>query len=225
MKQKIILYLRTDICNQELAAGGSVAHTVGVVSGFIDLGYQVVVASSCMHTILKKLPLLQLLELSNPQFLRPLRWKINCFLSSLIFFLNIIFRLKKKDIEFIYQRYSLLNITGLLLAWWYKKKLILEYNGSEAWIASNWIEKKRWIKFEWLMKHVELMNILYADTIVVVSKVLKEELLACNVDGKKILVNPNGVDTNRFKPVHNEEVKEYANNNHHSKKKLERHIL
>ena len=225
MKRKTILYLRTDICNEELTAGGSVAHTVGVISGFIDLGYPVVVASSCMHAILKKLPLLQLLELSNPQFLRPLRWKINCFVSSGIFFWHVLFKLKKKDIEFIYQRYSLLNITGLLLAWWYQKKLILEYNGSEAWIASNWIEKKRWIKFEWLMKRVELVNILYADIIVVVSEVLKEELLAHGVDGKKILVNPNGVDTNRFKPVHNEEVKEHANNNYHSKKELERHIL
>ncbi len=222
--KKIILYIRTDLCNEELTAGGSVAHTFGVITGFMQLGYGVACASSCMHQLLKKLPFKKIIKLNNPKLLAPLRWKINCFLSSYIFFLKVVFKLKKKDIEFIYQRYSLLNMTGLLLAWWYKKKLILEYNGSEAWIASNWIEKKRWIKFEWLMKQVELVNILYADTIVVVSAVLKKELMLRNVSEKKILVNPNGVDTDLFSPSKHK-VKEYANNNHNIKKELERHIL
>lgn len=225
MKTKTILYLRTDICNEELLAGGSVAHTLGVINGFLAIGYDVMCASSSMITILKKVPLLQLIKLNNPQLFSPLRWKINCFLSSIIFFLQIIFKLKKKEVEFIYQRYSLLNMTGVLLALWYKKKLILEYNGSEAWIASNWSVKKRWIKFEWLMKRVELVNLHNADAIVVVSAVLKEELVTRGVESKKILVNPNGVDTNLFKPSQYEVKKEYANNSHHIQKELERHIL
>ena len=90
-------------------------------------------------------------------------------------------------------------MTGILLKWVYKKKLILEYNGSEAWIAGNWITKKRWLTFEWLMKKVELINIHNADTVVVVSKVLKEELLQRGVESNRVLVNPNGVDAAQYK--------------------------
>ncbi len=223
MNQKLILYLRTDICDQELLAGGSVAHTVGVITGFASLGYSIFCASSSMHKILKKLPLFQFVKLSNPQIFYFFRWKVNCFLSSYFFFVIIIFKLKNKDLEFIYQRYSLLNMTGVLLAWWYKKKLILEYNGSEVWIVNNWSKKKRWIKFEWLMKRVEFINLHKADAIVVVSQVLKEELIQFGVEEKKILVNPNGVNTDLFRPSHYE-AKEYANN-YYIKKELEKHNL
>ncbi len=223
MKKKYILYLRTDICDQELTAGGSVAHTVGVISGFISLGYSVICASSSMHSILEKIiEKKEILKLSNPEIFSLLRWKLNCFLSSYFFFVIIIFKLKNKDLEFIYQRYSLLNMTGVLLAWWYKKKFILEYNGSEVWIVNNWSKDKRWIKFEWLMKCVELINIHKSDAIVVVSEVLKKELIVqFGIEEKKILVNPNGVDISVFRPY---EVKDYANN-YHIKKELERHTL
>ncbi len=197
---KVILYLRTDICDQELFSGGSVAHTLGVINGFALLGYSIVCASSCMQQVLEKQNIEELITLKNPSILKCLRWKINSFLSSIFFFKNVLFELKNKNIEFIYQRYSLLNFTGLLLAWWYKKKLILEYNGSEYWVAMHWVEKRRWIKFEWLMKCVEQQNITRADMIVVVSQVLQEELIGCGVQPNKILVNPNGVDTQKFRP-------------------------
>lgn len=196
---KTILYLRTDICDEELAAGGSVAHTLGVIQGFVDLGYEVLCASSCMQRLLKKQKLKQIVLLSNPTWLGFLRWKINCFLSSLFFFLQVRSLLKNHDVLFIYQRYSLLNMTGVLLKWVYKKKFILEYNGSEAWIASNWIIKKRLITFEWLMKKVEQINIHNADTLVVVSQVLKEELISRKVSSERVLVNPNGVDAIKYR--------------------------
>lgn len=193
-----ILYLRTDICDEELTAGGSVAHTLGVIQGFKDLNYNVLCASSCMQELLKKQKLKQFIKLSNPVWLRFLRWKINCFLSSFFFFFQVKEMLKKGDVLFVYQRYSLLNMTGVFLKWVYKKKLILEYNGSEAWIASNWITRKRWLSFEWLMKKVELIAIHNADTIVVVSQVLKEELMNRGVQEKRVLVNPNGVDVDVY---------------------------
>ncbi len=198
LMNKTILYLRTDICDEELIAGGSVAHTLGVLQGFTDLGYEVLCASSCMQGLLKKQNLKQCVKLYNPEWLRFLRWKINSFLSSFFFFFQVRELLKKGDVLFMYQRYSLLNMTGVLLKWVYKKKLILEYNGSEAWIASNWIAKKRWLTFEWLMKKVELLNIQNANTIVVVSQVLKEELVDRGVSKQRILVNPNGVDANVY---------------------------
>jgi len=72
--QKTDLYLRTDFCDHELIAGGSVSHTLGVINGFNKLGYSVVCASSVMGTVLKTLSLKELILLRNPQALKFLRW-------------------------------------------------------------------------------------------------------------------------------------------------------
>ena len=99
-----------------------------------------------------------------------------------------------------------------------KKKLVLEYNGSEYWIASHWIEKKRWIKFEWLMKTVEDLNLQHADLIVVVSEVLQQELLGRGIKKKNIVVNPNGVDVDIFGPAGDVMIKKVENAKLHSEK-------
>lgn len=199
MSKGIILYLRTDISDQDITAGGSVAHTLGVIKGFHDLGYSIVCASSCLSSeVLGQVSLEDLIRLKNPTCLRFLRWKLNCFLSSFFFFFQARTFLKKYPITFIYQRYSLLNCTGVLLSWWYKKKLILEYNGSEAWTVLNWIERKPLVSGKWFLYAVEKYNVMYADSIVVVSEVLKDELLKRGVPDYKILINPNGVDPNYF---------------------------
>ena len=44
MKKKL-LYLRTDIIDKELVAGGSVTNTNGVIQGFASLGYDLICAS------------------------------------------------------------------------------------------------------------------------------------------------------------------------------------
>ncbi len=194
MSKGTILYLRTDITDQEMTAGGSVAHTVGVINGFRELGYEVVCGSSCLGIVLEKVGLKELVRLSNPSWLRFLRLKINSFLSSFFFFFQVRKKMQKYSVIAIYHRHSLLNITGVLLAWWYKKKLILEYNGSESWMAIYWAKKKYIISGKWLMDACEAININYADSIVVVSQVLQDELIARGVQPDKILVNPNGVD-------------------------------
>ncbi len=198
MSKGTILYLRTDITDQEMTAGGSVAHTVGVINGFRELGYEVVCGSSCLGIVLEKVGLKELVRLSNPSWLRFLRWKLNSFLSSFFFFFQLKKMVKKYEVICIYQRYSLLNMTGVLLAWCYKKKLILEYNGSEAWIALNWIKKKYFITGTWLMNKIEWINLYYTDSIIVVSEVLKDELVGRGIRPDKILVNPNGVDPSVF---------------------------
>ncbi len=200
MTKGIILYLRTDLSDDEMRAGGSVAHTLGVIKGFVDLGYSVVCASSCLGAVLEQVSLQEVLRLSNPKSLCFLRWKMNCFLSSFFFFFQARLLLKKHAVVCIYQRYSLLNVTGVLLAWWYGKKLIMEYNGSDAWVASHWVKNKRFFSGTWISYAIETFNVRHADSIVVVSDVLKDELVARNVPVQKILVNPNGVDVEQFNP-------------------------
>lgn len=208
MNTQYILYLRTDIWDEELTAGGSVTHTLGVIKGFHDLGYPVICASSCLDSVLKNVTLEKIVKLSNPSWLRFLRWKVNCFLSSFFFFFQTKKLLHDYSIACIYQRYSLLNLTGVFLARWYKKKFILEYNCSEVWIAYEWVSKKKLTFLIKPLSWIERYTIRQADYLVVVSEILKNELINWGVPEEKILVNPNGVDTEQFDP---ERIKrEYA---------------
>ena len=198
MTRGAILYLRTDIWDEELKAGGSVAHTLGVIQGFHELGFKLVCASSCLDSVLKKSPLQKIVRLSNPRWLKPLRWKLNCLFSTFFFFFQARKLCKKYPVSCIYQRYSLLNMTGLLLSWWYHKKLILEYNGSEVWTAYQWVEKEKFTFLKNLMYVIERFTLKRADSMVVVSRCLKGELIEWGVEAEKILEVPNGVDTEIF---------------------------
>ena len=74
---------------------------------------------------------------------------------------------------------------------------VLEYNGSEIWINRHWGQA---LRYEQLSSQIELLNLQGADVIVVVSDALKAELISRGIDAKKILVNPNGVDSQRYSP-------------------------
>ncbi len=200
-ERKKIVYLRTDIDKQELIAGGSASHTHGVMQGFLAEGYDIIYASSLTIPVVEQLGLFQIIKLKNPAFLSFLRWKINCILSN-IFFTKQLLCIKKDQIDFIYQRYSLLNCTGVLISRLKGIPLTLEYNGSEVWVARNWAYKKQWFNFIGLIKIFEWINIRYAHSISVVSQVLKDELIARGIAADKILVNPNGVNPFTYDPAH-----------------------
>ena len=105
--------------------------------------------------------------------------------------------LRSKRISFIYQRYSLNNFAGYKLSKYYNVPFVLEYNGSEIWVGKNW---GKHVKNETLSNVIEELNLRYADLVVVVSKTLKNEIEERGVNPQKILVNPNGVDTERYHP-------------------------
>ena len=74
---------------------------------------------------------------------------------------------------------------------------VLEYNGSEIWINRHWGQA---LRYEQLSSQIELLNLQGADVVVVVSDALRAELVSRGIDAKKILVNPNGVDSQRYSP-------------------------
>lgn len=198
--RKKILYLRTDYSKEKLVAGGSVSHTLGVIEGFLALGHTVIVASSLMIEQFAGVPVSFLQPLTIPKSIQWFKWKICCLVSNFFFLLQSYPLLKKNHIDCIYQRYAVLNCTGVILSWWFKVPLILEYNGSEVWLDTHWSKKKR-IKLTWLLRFFEWMNIHNAHQIVVVSKPLEDELVRRGVKKSRILVNPNGVHTERLNPA------------------------
>lgn len=101
-----------------------------------------------------------------------------------------------QDINFIYQRYSINNTTGNIIANTLKKPLIIEYNGSEVWIRDNWGKGLKNID---LLKKIENKILQTASYITCVSKTLELELLNLGIPKSKILLNPNCVDLNEYR--------------------------
>ena len=203
-----ILYLRTDICLDQISVGGSIGHTLGVIHSLVQQQYNCYVFSSQMHANLnleKNINFYPLYVWPVFYFFRwkfnYLRWRLESLFSTFFFFIEIAYKTQSIHFRFMYQRYSILNCTGLLLSWYKKIPLILEYNGSEAYwfdVPDTDVWYRRWFAFRKLSYYVEHLNITHADTIVVVSQALKDDLTLKGVDHTKVLVNPNGVDQAYF---------------------------
>jgi glycosyltransferase involved in cell wall biosynthesis len=95
-----------------------------------------------------------------------------------------------------YQRHCRFAIAGVLLSRRMGVPLILEYNGSEVWIADHWDPNplRSWIGL------CEKVTLRCATRIVVVSEALKEDLLERGIEEDRIRVNPNAVDADYFCP-------------------------
>ena len=97
-----------------------------------------------------------------------------------------------------YQRHFAFSIAGALLSRRLKVPLILEYNGSEVWIANHWDPNplRSWIR---LCEAVALRS---ATRIVVVSNALRDDLIKRGIQADRVRVNPNAVDADFFCPGH-----------------------
>lgn len=104
---------------------------------------------------------------------------------------------QRDDADFIYQRYSRFNWTGVALSLVTGLPLVLEFNGSEVWASRHWDP----VGQIGLLKRFERLNLRAADFIFVVSDVQRRELVAAGIDARRIVINPNGVDTDEFHPV------------------------
>lgn len=181
------LYVRATLTNT--TEGGMRTHVAGFTSGAAALGHRLSFVVSGAQSddentrVISPAPLFgatkALFELWN----------------------NLVFTLKSLNavpatVDFIYQRYSRFNWTGVLLSAVTGLPLALEYNGSEVWISRQWDP----IGLLWLLKRFERLNLRAADLIFVVSDVERRNLIEAGVSPAKIIVNPNGVDKGRFRP-------------------------
>ncbi|MEW5705277.1 MAG: glycosyltransferase family 4 protein [Actinomycetota bacterium] len=189
-----ICYLRTDHWFG-IKSGGSVTHIAGVSKGFSQLGYSLFFIST------DKLELVD--ESVTPiNVVKPKGFFKSVFeVPEMVYNKWLVEKaspiIERKKPDMLYQRYSTFNYSGVLLARKYKLPFVLEYNGSEVWIAKNWGTP---FKYQEVAEKIELLNLKAADLIVVVSEPLKEGLVELGIPEEKILVNPNGVDESRLHP-------------------------
>lgn len=187
------VYLRMDHLF-DLNAGGSVAHTSGVINALRVLLDRLVIVSTDRLALVtpdedfhvltphygigRNIPLVPQLTY-NWQVER--WWDLHRFAPG-----------------FVYARYSLGNYAAARVARREGVPYVCEYNGSSIWIARNWGTSRT--PFESTMLLIEDANLFAADLVVAVSKPSKDELLARGVPNERIIVNPNGVDPDIYRP-------------------------
>jgi glycosyltransferase involved in cell wall biosynthesis len=187
------LYLRTDL-SFGVRAGGSVGHIAGVVNELQRFtAPPIVVTTDEIATIgprveqhlvappeafwnFKELPTFVLNDTIEQETSRALNGRMPAF---------------------VYQRYSLNNYTGIRIARTLGVPFVLEYNGSEIWMSRHW---GRPLAHEKISDRIERLNLQAADLVVVVSTPMKDEIVGRGVDERRVLVNPNGVDAERYSP-------------------------
>jgi glycosyltransferase involved in cell wall biosynthesis len=92
---------------------------------------------------------------------------------------------------------SIGNFTGVRLSRAFGIPLVIEYNGSEVWVAKNW---GRPLRYERAGEDAEKACLRHAHLIVTISDVLADELLSRGVDRERIVVYPNCIDPVMFDP-------------------------
>jgi glycosyltransferase involved in cell wall biosynthesis len=187
------VYLRTDLVFGVIS-GGSVGHIAGVLNHLDQFcGSPLFLTTDYIPTVRPDIESYRIWP--DPVYrefpeLQPLVFseKLSAYADS---------QLRGRDVAFVYQRYSLNNYAGMHLAKKLSVPLVLEYNGSEVWVSRNW---GRGLRYEAIAQQLELANLRGADVVVVVSQPIQDELAARGIDRRKILVNPNGVDAETYRP-------------------------
>lgn len=171
--------------------GGSVGHTAGVVNGFARKNHHVMFTSFMDNDLIDSI--VDKNHVRTPRYFG-FPWTSNNYYLDYLVCRN----LKNMPApSLIYQRLSLGNFSGVKEKLRTGAPLIIEYNGSEVWIAENWGRASRTNRVALKCEEVCLTA---ADRVVCISKPLKDELVQRGIDPRKIVVYPNGVDPEMFNP-------------------------
>ena len=184
-----VAYLRTDVelRGTVLAAGGSMAHTAGIVDALQRRGYDVAFWSTgeVAGVTAPRVGLPVLARANVPQEM----WELASGLRQ-----ALIRGGSGRASAFVYQRYSLNNLSGLLLARRWGVPLVLEVNASEVRWRQDWSA----LRLPRLGRACERALLRGADRIVTVSDNVRRDLLEEGADPARVRSVPNGVDVERF---------------------------
>jgi glycosyltransferase involved in cell wall biosynthesis len=173
------------------AAGGAISHIRGFLHGLKTIGIscRVFSGSALAQDFFRN-------EIIPPA-IRPYFLSGAVMLSyNFVFVRGVERHLAATRPRFLYQRHCAFSVAGALLSRRLGVPLILEYNGSEEWMANHWDPNplRSWIRW------CEEVTLRSAARIMVVSKVLRDDLLERGIRPDRIRVNPNAVDPDYFYP-------------------------
>lgn len=193
-----LVYARTQFWFN-LKAGGSVGHTLGVLKGFKSNNCEVKIISNEKFFGIEDFDYIVI----KPRYKR--------FLGEYIYNFYARNRFKNEILKFnpdiIYHRYTGNTFFVAKIAKELNIPLILEFNSFDTWKMKHWSASRNaltgFINEQILyniVKKIENYNLKNASLIVVVSELLKADLLKLGIPEEKILVNPNRVDPEKFNP-------------------------
>jgi glycosyltransferase involved in cell wall biosynthesis len=187
-----VLYIRTEpgLRWHGHLVGGASTHTSGVVNGFLSNGLEVEVMAAERPEWTDRARF-------TPVPVRRL-YHLVPWLTLVDYGDAVATAAADRRPGFVYQRYSVGTWTGLHLAERFGVPLVLEYNGSELWVQSNW-GAERPARLTTPLSALERRNVESASLVVVVSGVLKDQLVEGGIASDRVLVAPNGVDVERLR--------------------------
>jgi glycosyltransferase involved in cell wall biosynthesis len=174
-------------------AGGAASHIKGVVEGLTALGAEVEIVSN--DAIAGFETSKYRFTIIRPETVGATRALFDIH-NNLVFTRAAVPLIESAMPDFIYQRYARFSWAGVVAALRTRRPLFLEYNGSEVWVGRHWDH----VGSLDLLERYERLNLRAAARIFVVSDVERKNLEARGVPAGKIVVNPNGVNTELFRP-------------------------
>jgi glycosyltransferase involved in cell wall biosynthesis len=176
-------------------AGGSVGHISGVANGLMNAGYALDFATCGGRLMVDQRA--NVVRLTPPATFG-LPSELNYFRFSRMVERELAASLTMKSYDFIYQRLSVANYSGMKLSRAFGVPLVIEYNGSEVWVAQNWGSG---LRFASLALRAEEQTLRAAHVVVTVSDVLRDELVARGIPRERIVSYPNCINPELFDPV------------------------
>jgi len=185
-----VLYLNANLWFG-VKAGGSIGHIAGVVNALKESGLGVLYASAGGRTMIRE-------DVPMRALAAPAVFGLPYELNYYRFHRLVVRQLRPLERpRFIYQRMSIANYAGVALARQWNVPLVLEYNGSEVWIAKHW---GRPLRYHETAAAVERVCLRHADVVVTISDVLRDELVDKGVAPERIVSYPNCIDPAVFDP-------------------------
>jgi glycosyltransferase involved in cell wall biosynthesis len=172
-------------------AGGAATHINGFVDAATALGAEIRVISNDYIAGIDRTRL----TLIEPEPRGSSRAAFD-LRNNLIFSAGALREIERAPVDLIYQRYARFSWAGVNASVRTGTPLFLEYNGSEVWMGKHW-DRGDMLP---LLARFERLNLEAAARIFVVADVERRNLLSAGVADEKIVVNPNGVDTEKFRP-------------------------
>ena len=173
-----------------LKVGGSVGHVAGVVNAFSRRGLDVSLATSPDPVMIA--PSVHIRRLAPPASLG-LPFELNYY----AFQRYVVQSLARESMDLCYQRLSIGSYAGVVLSRLRSVPLVIEWNGSEVWVARNWGSR---LRYEALALAAEDVSLKHAHVVVTVSAPLRDDLIERGVEPDRIVCHPNGVDPTTFDP-------------------------
>ena len=186
-------YLKTNLW-LGVKAGGSIGHIAGVVNGLVGRGWSIEFMSAESPVMLREEVSYQPIKALRAYGLPS---EINLYRFHHSFLKQARSQINGQSASFIYQRMSIANFVGVQLSRENNLPLVIEYNGSEVWIARNWGTP---LRYEIIAEQAEQACLRHAHLVVTISDALHNELVGRGVEPERIVVYPNGIDPGVFDP-------------------------